>query len=99
MLGKEVHCDDEGVAQNGNIIAVGAFVVVEVRVVLKGVHLDVAAVERVVGKREIRELNQLQRDALRSQRLDGRPPKLLVNRARDAEFHDAALLGLVGAAR
>ena len=75
MLGEQIHRNHKGIAKDGDIVIVRTFIIVKVGMMLKGVHLNIAAVQRIVGKRKVGELNQLQRDAFFGKRINGRLPR------------------------
>ena len=86
-FGEQVHGDDKGGSEYGQVIAACGELVAEISVMLESVEIDIPAGKRIVRNRKIRILNELYVDAFFFELGDGGCPDVLINRACHADFN------------
>ena len=87
LVGEQAQGGDEGVADVLDLIAIAVDLPLEIDAVLEGVQVDLPVVQGPVGGDVVREVHQLQVDALLGQGGLGRGPQVLVDAAHDAQLH------------
>ena len=85
-MGIEVQRDDEGVADGFDFVVVLRDFVVQIDLMLEGVQVNIAAVERIVRGHIVGELHDLKVDAFGLQRFLRGLPEVLVDAADHAEL-------------
>ncbi len=94
LVGVNVQRDDERVADVLDLIAVVVDLVLEIDTVLECVQVDFAVRQRVVRGNVVRELYELEVDALVSQLFLGRCPQILIDAADYAELYGYGIAGI-----
>ena len=98
LLGIYIQRDNKGVADVLDLVAVVFDLGIEINLMLEGVEVDFAVVQCIVRRHIIRELHDLEFNALLLQLVGCRLPEILVDGAHHTELHGNGILGeIIGA--